>query len=122
MPIYPSPLKDDGYDIADFLNIDEAFGTIDDFKGLLKAAHERGLRIIMDLVMNHTSIEHPCSRPPGLTGNLRTATTMSGAIPTRSTKMPELSSWILNLPIGRGTTWQVNITASVLCQPARLEL
>jgi len=59
MPIYPSPLKDDGYDIADFLNIDEAFGTIDDFKGLLKAAHERGLRIIMDLVMNHTSIEHP---------------------------------------------------------------
>ena len=59
MPIYPSPLKDDGYDIADFHNIDETFGTIDDFKVLLKAAHERGLRIIMDLVMNHTSIEHP---------------------------------------------------------------
>jgi len=59
MPIYPSPLKDDGYDIADYYNIAETFGTIDDFKVLLDAAHERGIRLIMDLVMNHTSDAHP---------------------------------------------------------------
>ncbi len=59
MPIYPSPLKDDGYDIADYYNVAKIFGTIDDFKMLLEAAHARGMRLIMDLVMNHTSDEHP---------------------------------------------------------------
>lgn len=59
MPIYPSPLKDDGYDIADFYNIAETFGTLDDLKALIDAAHNRGIRIIMDLVLNHTSDEHP---------------------------------------------------------------
>lgn len=59
MPIYPSPLEDDGYDIADYCNIAEVFGTIEDFKRLLKAAHKQGIRIIMDLVMNHTSDRHP---------------------------------------------------------------
>ncbi len=59
MPIYPSPLRDDGYDIADYYNIAETFGTIDDFKKLLESAHARGIRLIMDLVMNHTSDEHP---------------------------------------------------------------
>ena len=59
MPIYPSPLRDDGYDIADFYNIAETFGTLDDLKALIEAAHQRGIRIIMDLVLNHTSDEHP---------------------------------------------------------------
>jgi maltose alpha-D-glucosyltransferase / alpha-amylase len=59
MPIYPSPLKDDGYDIADFYNIAETFGTLDDLKNLIKEAHDREIRIIMDLVLNHTSDEHP---------------------------------------------------------------
>ena len=59
MPIYPSPLKDDGYDIADYYNISETFGTPDDFKTLLEEAHRRDIRIIMDLVLNHTSDEHP---------------------------------------------------------------
>jgi maltose alpha-D-glucosyltransferase/alpha-amylase len=58
MPIYPSPLKDDGYDIADYYNIAKTFGTLDDFKELLDTAHQRGLRIIMDLVLNHTSDAH----------------------------------------------------------------
>jgi maltose alpha-D-glucosyltransferase/alpha-amylase len=58
MPIYPSPLKDDGYDIADYYNIDPTFGTLDDLKALVKAAHERNIRIIMDLALNHTSDEH----------------------------------------------------------------
>jgi maltose alpha-D-glucosyltransferase/alpha-amylase len=59
MPIYPSPLRDDGYDIADYCNIAEAFGTLEDFRELLAGAHERGIRLIMDFVMNHTSAEHP---------------------------------------------------------------
>ena len=59
MPLYPSPLKDDGYDIADYYNIAETFGTLDDFKTLLAAAHQRDIRIIMDLVLNHTSDQHP---------------------------------------------------------------
>lgn len=59
MPIYPSPLRDDGYDIADYYNIDKTFGSMDDLKELVDAAHARNMRIVMDLVLNHTSDEHP---------------------------------------------------------------
>jgi trehalose synthase len=59
MPIYPSPLKDDGYDVADYCGVDRAYGSLDDLKALIEAAHSRGIRIIMDLVLNHTSDEHP---------------------------------------------------------------
>jgi len=59
MPIYPSPLKDDGYDIADYYSVDKAFGSLDDLKELIHAAHLRNIRIVMDLVLNHTSDEHP---------------------------------------------------------------
>ncbi|GAB4481061.1 MAG: maltose alpha-D-glucosyltransferase [Anaerolineae bacterium] len=59
LPMYPSPLKDDGYDIADFYGIHPTYGTVEDFETLLEAAHARGLRIITDLVINHTSDEHP---------------------------------------------------------------
>ncbi|MBA2519090.1 MAG: maltose alpha-D-glucosyltransferase [Chloroflexia bacterium] len=58
LPMYPSPQRDDGYDIADFLGINPDFGTLSDFQDLLDAAHERGLRVIADLVMNHTSDQH----------------------------------------------------------------
>lgn len=59
MPIYPSPLKDDGYDIADFKSIHPNYGTLDDLKDLIAAAHDAGIKIIMDLVLNHTSDQHP---------------------------------------------------------------
>ncbi|MFN8665410.1 MAG: maltose alpha-D-glucosyltransferase [Thermomicrobiales bacterium] len=58
LPFYPSPFKDDGYDISDFGSIHPDFGTVEDFKALLDAAHERGLKVIVDLVMNHTSDQH----------------------------------------------------------------
>jgi maltose alpha-D-glucosyltransferase/alpha-amylase len=58
LPIYPSPLKDDGYDIADYYNVHPDYGTIVDFKNLVDEAHRRGLRIIADLVLNHTSDQH----------------------------------------------------------------
>lgn len=59
MPIYPSPLRDDGYDIADYYNVDSAYGSLDDLKVLIEAAHQRNIRLIMDLVLNHTSDAHP---------------------------------------------------------------
>jgi maltose alpha-D-glucosyltransferase/alpha-amylase len=58
MPIYPSPLFDDGYDIADYYGIHPDYGKLEDFKDLIKAAHQRGIRIITDLVLNHTSDQH----------------------------------------------------------------
>ncbi len=58
LPFYPSPLKDGGYDIADFKNIHPEYGSFTDFKNFVKEAHNRGLRIITELVINHTSTEH----------------------------------------------------------------
>jgi len=59
LPMYPSPLRDDGYDIADFYGIHPSYGTVEDFQKFLDAAHARNLRVIADLVMNHTSDQHP---------------------------------------------------------------
>jgi maltose alpha-D-glucosyltransferase/alpha-amylase len=59
LPFYPSPLRDGGYDIADFYDVHEDFGTLDDFREFVREAHEWGLRVIADLVMNHTSSDHP---------------------------------------------------------------
>ncbi|URD38390.1 maltose alpha-D-glucosyltransferase [Methylobacterium tardum] len=70
MPFYPSPLRDDGYDIADYEGINPSYGTMEDFKAFVAAAHERGLRVITELVINHTSDQHPWFQaareaPPG---------------------------------------------------------
>jgi maltose alpha-D-glucosyltransferase / alpha-amylase len=59
LPFYPSPLKDDGYDIADYHSIHADYGTLHDFKHFLYEAHERGIRVITELVINHTSDQHP---------------------------------------------------------------
>ena len=59
LPIYPSPLKDDGYDIADYYSIQPIFGNLKDFKRLIELVHARGMHLIMDLVLNHTSDQHP---------------------------------------------------------------
>jgi maltose alpha-D-glucosyltransferase / alpha-amylase len=59
LPFYPSPLRDDGYDIADYTTVHPSYGTLDDFKAFLTAAHNRGLRVIIEMVMNHTSDQHP---------------------------------------------------------------
>jgi maltose alpha-D-glucosyltransferase / alpha-amylase len=59
LPFFPSPLKDDGYDIASYEEINPTFGTIEDFQGFLDAAHARDIRVIIELVINHTSDQHP---------------------------------------------------------------
>ena len=59
MPFFPSPLRDDGYDIADYYSVHSSYGTLDDFRKFLKAAHDRGIRVIIEMVLNHTSEQHP---------------------------------------------------------------
>jgi maltose alpha-D-glucosyltransferase/alpha-amylase len=59
LPMYPSPLRDGGYDIADFYDIHPDYGSVEDFRALVDAAHQRQIRVIADLVMNHTSSDHP---------------------------------------------------------------
>jgi maltose alpha-D-glucosyltransferase/alpha-amylase len=58
LPFYPSPLKDDGYDIADYFNVNPSYGTLEDFRQFLNMAHEVGLKVITELVVNHTSDKH----------------------------------------------------------------
>ena len=58
LPFYPSPLRDDGYDIADYTDVHESYGSLSDFKALLREAHQRDLRVITELVLNHTSDRH----------------------------------------------------------------
>ncbi|HEX9824166.1 MAG TPA: alpha-amylase family glycosyl hydrolase, partial [Actinomycetota bacterium] len=59
LPFYPSPLRDDGYDISDYAGIHPAYGTLRDFRLFLREAHRQGLRVITELVLNHTSDQHP---------------------------------------------------------------
>jgi maltose alpha-D-glucosyltransferase / alpha-amylase len=59
LPFYPSPLRDGGYDISDYTSVHPMYGSLADFKRLLKEAHERGIRVITELVINHTSKDHP---------------------------------------------------------------
>src|SRR5438067_1457741 len=59
LPFYPSPMRDDGYDIADYFDVNPNFGTLDDFQAFLDAAHQRNLHVITELVINHTSDQNP---------------------------------------------------------------
>jgi maltose alpha-D-glucosyltransferase/alpha-amylase len=59
LPFFPSPRRDDGYDIADYMNVSPDYGTVDEFRTFVEAAHQRGMRVIMELVINHTSDQHP---------------------------------------------------------------
>jgi maltose alpha-D-glucosyltransferase / alpha-amylase len=70
LPFYPSPLRDDGYDISDYRSINPSYGTMEDFRAFIAEAHRRGLRVITELVINHTSDQHPWFQaarraPPG---------------------------------------------------------
>jgi len=59
MPFFPSPLRDDGYDISDYYSVHSSYGTLEDFRTFLKSAHARQIRVIIELVLNHTSDQHP---------------------------------------------------------------
>ncbi|MGH8176653.1 MAG: alpha-amylase family glycosyl hydrolase, partial [Steroidobacter sp.] len=59
LPFYPSPQRDDGYDIADYCNVHPDYGTLDEFREFIQEAHRRDLKVITELVINHTSEQHP---------------------------------------------------------------
>ncbi len=59
LPFFPSPLRDDGYDISDYMSVNPIYGTLDDFKEFMAAAHQRDIRVIIELIVNHTSDQHP---------------------------------------------------------------
>jgi maltose alpha-D-glucosyltransferase / alpha-amylase len=70
LPFFPSPLRDDGYDISDYMNVHPSYGTLEDFQAVLAAAHEREMQVMIELVVNHTSDQHPWFQvarqaPPG---------------------------------------------------------
>ncbi len=70
LPFFPSPLKDDGYDISNYTDVNPSYGTLDDFRAFLDAAHERNMQVMIELVVNHTSDQHPWFKaarqaPPG---------------------------------------------------------
>ena len=59
LPFFPSPLRDDGYDISDYKSVNPSYGTLDDFQQFVDAAHQRGMQVVIELVMNHSSDQHP---------------------------------------------------------------
>src|ERR1700730_12447622 len=59
LPFFPSPLRDDGYDVADYRGVHASYGTLADFRRLVEEAHRRGIAILIELVVNHTSDQHP---------------------------------------------------------------
>jgi hypothetical protein len=67
LPFFPSPNRDNGYDVTDYFGVDPRLGTFDEFRLFVHQAGERGLRVLIDLVMDHTSDLHPCSGPLGKT-------------------------------------------------------
>ena len=121
LPFYPSPLRDDGYDISDYTDVHPAYGTLRDFQRFLREAHRRGLRVITELVLNHTSDQHPwfqrvaAGRRPAAAG----ATSTSGATRPTATATRASSSRISRPPTGPGTRWPRPITGTASTRTSR---
>jgi maltose alpha-D-glucosyltransferase/alpha-amylase len=92
MPFFPSPLRDDGYDIADYNSVHPSYGTLEDFQKFLGSAHDRGIRVIIELVSNHTSDQHPWFQESRSSLSVLAAIGTSGATLTNRTRAPASSS------------------------------
>ena len=94
LPFFPSPLKDDGYDVADYENVHPSYGTLDDFTAFVDAAHARNIKVLIELVVNHTSDQHPWfQRARMRAGRIaRARASTSGATPTASSRRRGSSS------------------------------
>ncbi len=107
LPFFPSPWRDDGYDISDYTDVHPAYGTLRDFQTFLKQAHRRGIRVITEVVLNHTSDQHPWFQRsrhaplPAAAGAIST----SGATPPKNIRTRASSSRISKPPTGPGTRW-----------------
>ena len=122
LPFCPSPLRDDGYDIADYTDIHPSYGTLRDFQRFLREAHRRGLRVITELVLNHTSDQHVWFQrsrraAPGISlAQLLRVERHAGEISaTRAS-----SSRISKPRTGRGTRWRKRITGIASIPTSRI--
>jgi pullulanase/glycogen debranching enzyme len=117
LPFYPSPRRDDGYDIAEYRGVHSDYGTMADAKRFIAEAHKRGLRVITELVINHTSDQHPVV--PARTARPRKArrrgTSTSGPMTIKSTTAPASSSRHrkIELDLGPGGRRNTSGTASI---------
>ena len=119
LPFYPSPMRDDGYDIADYFDVNPNYGTLEDFRAFLAAAHERGLRVITELVINHTSDQNPWFQKsrravaglrlsPDAEYEILCLERLAGS----GTRTRGSSLRISKLPTGRGIRWRRPITGT----------
>ena len=122
-PVYPSPQDDNGYDISDYQGIDPTFGTLADFDELLAAVHDRGMKLVMDLVVNHTSDEHPWfveSRSGPATP--RSATGTGGARPGTGWRparpAPSRTTGRRSSPARPGSSTRPAASTTCTCSPA----
>lgn len=114
LPFFPSPQRDDGYDIADYYQVNPVYGNLEDFQELLDAAHARGIRVIIELIVNHTSDQHPWfQRARCALLVAPNATSTSGAKVLISTPMCGSFSRTLRPLTGPGIRWQKLITGTV---------
>ena len=113
-PIYPSPMADFGYDVADYTGIEPLFGTMDDFDRLLAGVHRRGMKLLLDLVPNHTSDQHPGSWSRARRVTTRSATGTSGATPPPEVA-PQITGSACSVAVpGNGTSPPASITCTLL--------
>ncbi len=105
LPFFPSPLRDDGYDIANYTDVNPSYGTLSDFKAFLDAAHQRNMQVMIELVINHTSDQHPWFKAARLApaGFAAAQYVCVVAEPISCTKTPASSSPIPKNPTGPGT-------------------
>ena len=87
-PVYPSPMVDNGYDISDYCGIDPSYGTMEDMENLIAEAKKRDIRIVMDLVFNHSPISIPGSSSRRRTARIPRPTGTSGTMPNRTARPP----------------------------------
>ena len=120
MPFFPSPLRDDGYDIADYRTVHPSYGTLDDFKLFLEAAHQRGIRVIIEMVLNHTSDQHPWFQESRSSRGQSRRDWYVWSDTDTATRARGSSFSIPNFPTGPGTRFRSNITGTASSAISRI--
>lgn len=119
-PFYASPLRDDGYDIADYYSIHPDYGTMEDFEELIAELHRRGMRIMTDLALNHTSSDHPWFQASRTDPPAPMAISMSGAMTRSATPKSVSFSPTWKHPIGPGMTSAASTTSTASTPTSRI--